>query len=133
MAAELRELERRERAYRDGRDFPELRGKTVILVDDGLATGSTMRTAVMALRRQDPRRIVVAVPIAAPATCEDFRLEVDDVICARTPEPFYAVGLWYEDFSQTTDEEVRDLLGRAAAFPGRHGEFTHGHDIVASH
>jgi len=110
---ERRELLRRERAYHGDRPAPDVRGRTVILVDDGLATGSTMRSAVVALRRQGPRRLIVAVPIAAPSTCEEFRSEVDEVICARTPDPFYAVGYWYEDFTQTTDEEVRDLLGRA--------------------
>jgi predicted phosphoribosyltransferase len=83
-------------------------------LDDGLATGSTMRAAVAALRQHGPDRIVVAVPVGAPETCEEFRSEADDVVCARTPEPFYAVGLWYGDFSQTTDEEVHDLLDRAA-------------------
>jgi len=91
-----------------------VRDKVVILIDDGLATGASMRAAVTALRQQRPARIVVAVPIAAPSTCEDFQDEVDEVICALTPEPFYAVGLWYEDFSQTSDDEVRDLLRRAA-------------------
>jgi len=112
-AREWDELRRRERTYHDERPAPDVRDRTVILVDDGLATGSTMRSAVAAIRRQGPRRIVVAVPIAAPSTCEEFRSEVDDVICARTPEPFYAVGLWYEDFSQTSDDEVRALLARA--------------------
>jgi predicted phosphoribosyltransferase len=97
-----------------------VRGRTVILVDDGLATGSTMRAAVQALRQQAPRRIVVAGPVAAPETCEEFRAEVDEVVCAATPEPFLAVGAWYDDFSQTTDEEVHDLLERA----------THAHPIV---
>jgi putative phosphoribosyl transferase len=110
---EQAELERRQRDYRDERPLPEVRGKTVILVDDGLATGSTMRAAVAALRRQQPARIVVAVPIGAASTCEDLRDEADETVCARTPEPFYAVGLWYQDFSQTTDEEVRELLQRA--------------------
>jgi len=112
---EAEELRRREREYRDDRPAPDVRGKTVILIDDGLATGSTMRSAVMALRRQVPGRLVVAVPIAAPSTCEEFQDEVDEVVCARTPEPFYAVGVWYEDFSQTTDDEVRDLLARASS------------------
>jgi putative phosphoribosyl transferase len=112
-AIEWDELLRREQAYHGDRPALDVRGRTIILVDDGLATGSTMRTAVAALSRQDPRRIVVAVPIASPATCEEFQSEVDEVICARTPEPFYAVGLWYEDFSQTTDDEVRDLLAQA--------------------
>jgi predicted phosphoribosyltransferase len=111
---ELEELRRRERLYRGDRRPPDVRGKTVILVDDGLATGSTMLAAVEALRQQQPARIVVAVPIAAPDTCELLRAEVDDVVCAVTPEPFYAVGLWYRDFSQTSDEEVRELLAQAA-------------------
>ena len=113
-AKEQQELERRERLYRDGRPMIDVRGRTSILIDDGLATGSTMRAAAVALRQQQPARIVVAVPVAAESTCKAFRAEVDEVICAMTPEPFYAVGLWYEDFSQTTDEEVRDLLARAA-------------------
>src|SRR3954452_23015351 len=112
-ATERAELERRERDYRGERPAPEARGKIVILIDDGLATGASMRAAVAALRQGQPARIVVAVPISAPSTCEEFQDEVDEVVCARTPEPFYAVGLWYEDFSQTTDEEVRDLLRRA--------------------
>jgi predicted phosphoribosyltransferase len=114
-AEEQRELERRERAYRGGRPPPDVRGKTVILVDDGLATGSTMRAAAAALREQGPARIVVAVPVSAPETCEEFRAEVDEIVCAVTPQPFRGVGMWYEDFSQTTDEEVRELLARAAA------------------
>ena len=113
--AEQRELERRERAYRGDRPPPELRGRSIILVDDGLATGSTMKAAALALRSQNPARIVVGVPVAAPETCESFRAEVDDIVCAVTPEPFYAVGLWYEDFSPTTDDDVSDLLARARA------------------
>ena len=112
-AEEQRELDRRERAYRGDRPAPEVRGRTVILVDDGLATGSTMRAAVAALRRRGPARIIVAVPVGAADTCAEFSEEADETVCARTPEPFYAVGLWYQDFSQTTDEEVRDLLGRS--------------------
>ena len=115
-AWELEEVRRRERLYRGDRPPPDVRGKTVILVDDGLATGSTMLAAVKALRLQQPAQIVVAVPIAAPDTCELLRAEVDDVVCAVTPEPFYAVGLWYQDFSQTTDEEVRELLAQASRF-----------------
>jgi erythromycin esterase-like protein/adenine/guanine phosphoribosyltransferase-like PRPP-binding protein len=111
---EQQELTRRERLYRGGRPPADVRGRTVILVDDGLATGATMHAAIKALRQQQPARIIVAVPTAAPETCEALRAEVDDVICAITPEPFYAVGFWYEDFSQTTDEEVRDLLARRA-------------------
>lgn len=107
---EQRELDRRERAYRGDRLRPEVGDRTVILVDDGLATGATMRAAAAALRQQNPKRLVVAVPVAAPETCDDFRDEVDDIVCAITPEPFYAVGAWYADFSQTTDEEVRELL-----------------------
>jgi putative phosphoribosyl transferase len=112
---ETEELRRRERLYRGDRPPPDVRGKTVILVDDGLATGSTMLAAVQALRQQGPARIVVAVPVAAPDTCELLKAYVDEVVCAATPEPFYAVGLWYSDFSQTTDEEVRELLERSAS------------------
>jgi predicted phosphoribosyltransferase len=111
-AQEQQELARRERLYRGGRPPPEVRGRTVILVDDGLATGATMRAAITALRQLQPARIVVATPTASPETCEELRSEVDEVICAITPEPFLAVGHWYEDFSQTTDDEVRDLVAR---------------------
>jgi putative phosphoribosyl transferase len=114
-ASELLELERRERAYRGTRPAPNVKGKTVILVDDGLATGSTMRAAAAALREQQPARIVVAVPVSAVQTCDEYRMGVDEIVCAVTPEPFHAVGLWYEDFSQTTDEEVRELLARSAS------------------
>jgi putative phosphoribosyl transferase len=112
-AAEERELNRRLRRYRGDEPLPEVAGRTVILIDDGLATGSTMQAAVTALRQERPAAIVVAVPIAPPETCDAFRGLVDDVVCAVTPEPFYGVGLWYEDFSQTTDEEVHELLERA--------------------
>ena len=111
---EQRELERRERVYRDGRSLRSLRDLTVILVDDGLATGATMRAAVLAVRQESPASIVVAVPVAAAETRDEFRAIVDEIICAETPAPFYAVGLWYEDFSQTTDEEVHDLLSTTA-------------------
>jgi predicted phosphoribosyltransferase len=114
-AEEQRELVRRERAYRDDRPAPELRDRMVILIDDGLATGATMRAAVAALRQQHPKQIIVAAPIGAPETCTAMREVADQVICARMPEPFYGVGLWYDDFSQTTDEEVRQLLAHAAA------------------
>jgi putative phosphoribosyl transferase len=112
-ALEGAELRRRERAYRGDRPPPSVRGRRVILIDDGLATGSTMRAAAAALRRQEPAEIVVAVPVSAEETCDEFRTEVDRVICAMTPEPFRAVGMWYEDFSQTTDAEVHELLDRA--------------------
>jgi putative phosphoribosyl transferase len=113
-AQEMEELKRRERIYRDGRPSPQIRGRTVILVDDGLATGSTMRAATMALQQQRPAHVVVAVPVAVAETCDQFRGYVDEIICATTPEPFYAVGLWYHDFSQTTDDEVRELLKQAS-------------------
>jgi predicted phosphoribosyltransferase len=112
-ARERTELERRERAYLGDVPAPEVRGRTVILVDDGLATGSTMRAAAEAVRRQEPERVVVAVPVASRETCEELRAEVDEVVCAETPEPFRGVGRWYQDFSQTTDEEVRELLAKA--------------------
>jgi len=112
-ADEHQELERRERAYRDDRPAPEVHGHTVILVDDGLATGSTMRAAVAALRQLQPERIVVAVPVAAPSTVEQLQMEVDELVCVATPEPFLAVGRWYDDFSQTRDDEIRLLLERA--------------------
>jgi predicted phosphoribosyltransferase len=114
-ADEASELARRERAYRGDRPPPDVTDRTVILVDDGLATGATMRAAVAALRVRQPARIVVAVPTGAAETCAALREDADEVVCAMTPEPFYAVGLWYEDFTQTTDEEVHDLLRRAAA------------------
>ncbi len=113
IAREQAELARREQLYRGGRPPLEVTGKTCILVDDGLATGSTMRAAVAGLRQRGAGRIVVAVPIASPETCEELSTEVDDIVCAATPEPFVAVGLWYEDFEQTTDEEVRQLLEAA--------------------
>jgi predicted phosphoribosyltransferase len=108
------ELERRERAYRHGRPPVPIDGRVVILVDDGLATGSTMKAAVMAVRRLHPARVVVAVPVGAWETCHELRELADEVVCAFTPEPFRAVGLWYADFSQTTDAEVRELLALAA-------------------
>ena len=104
------ELERRERLFRGDRPPLPIAGKTVVLVDDGLATGSTMRAAVRALRRKDARQIVVAVPVGARSTCAELEAEADEVVCTATPQPFHAVGLWYDDFSQTTDEEVRALL-----------------------
>jgi putative phosphoribosyl transferase len=112
-AREGAELARREAAYRDGRPAPDVRGKTVLLVDDGLATGASMKAAVAALRDRGPARVVVAVPVGAPETCQEFEGLADEVVCAITPDPFYAVGSWYADFDQTTDDEVRDLLAEA--------------------
>jgi predicted phosphoribosyltransferase len=106
----VQELEDREQSYRGLRPPPDVKGRTVVLVDDGLATGATMRAAVEALRRQGPRQIIAAVPVAAPETCEELAREVDRVVCAATPEPFRAVGVWYEDFSPTTDDEVQRIL-----------------------
>jgi predicted phosphoribosyltransferase len=113
-AQEAQELRRRERLYRDDRPAPDVAGRTVILVDDGLATGSTMRAAVAAMRLLGPAQVIVAVPVGAADTCAELAREADDAVCAVTPEPFLAVGMWYEDFTQTTDEEVRELLERAA-------------------
>jgi len=110
---EQRELERREREYRGDAERMDVSGKTVILVDDGLATGASMRAAVEALGQRQPEHIVVAVPAAAPSACRAFENEVDEVVCLVTPEPFFGVGAWYRDFSQTTDQEVRRLLEEA--------------------
>jgi len=109
-AREERELARREAEYRGNRPPLDVRERTVIIVDDGLATGSTMRAAVQALRAMEPKRVIVAVPVGAAQTCEEFRDIVDDIVCLRTPEPFEAVGLWYDDFTQTTDAEVHAML-----------------------
>jgi predicted phosphoribosyltransferase len=119
---EERELARRERLYRGERPPLDVRGRVVILVDDGLATGSTMRAAVAALRQQNPSRIVVAVPVGAAETCREFAEEADETICAKAPEDFHAVGMWYDDFSQTSDEEVHELLelsGKGPVLAGR--------------
>jgi predicted phosphoribosyltransferase len=113
--AEQQELERRERTYRDGRLPVPVAGKVVVLVDDGLATGSTMRAAAVAVRGAKPQRVVIAAPVGASDTCRALADVADEVVCAATPEPFSAVGLWYDDFSQTTDEEVRRLLAASAA------------------
>ncbi|GAB4367477.1 MAG: phosphoribosyltransferase [Elainellaceae cyanobacterium] len=111
-ARELKELQRRDRAYRGDRPQPKIRDRIVILVDDGIATGSTMRAAMSVLKPQQPAYLVVAVPVAPLETYDALRAEVDDVVCLMKPESFYAIGLWYEDFSQTTDEEVRELLAK---------------------
>lgn len=109
-AREQKEIERREHAYRGDRPKPEIRGCTIIIVDDGLATGATMRAAVRALRVQSPSKIIVAVPTGAPDTCEELQKEADDVVCLTKPYPFFSIGSWYHDFSQTTDEEVKSIL-----------------------
>jgi predicted phosphoribosyltransferase len=114
VARERRELRRRERAYRGGRPALDLKGKTVILVDDGIATGTSMRAAVEALEQMQPVQIIAAVPVAPPATCTEFNRGITQCVCLATPEPFHAVGLWYVDFRQTTDEEVCALLEQAA-------------------
>lgn len=112
-AKERKELERREQAYRGGRPAPDVSGRTVILVDDGIATGTTMRAALAALKKLQPSRIVVAVAVAPQSTYDELKAEADEVICLLTPEMFFAISRWYERFAQTTDEEVRDLLARA--------------------
>lgn len=112
---EQQELERREQSYRGTRPPVNVEGRMVIVVDDGLATGASMRAAVQALRKMNPRAIVVAVPVAAASTCAEFRQTADDIVCLRTPEPFQAVGLWYDDFTQTSDDEVTDLLNAGVA------------------
>jgi len=112
VAREQTELSRREQRYRDGNPAHEVCDRTVLLIDDGLATGSTMRAAAMATYKQGPRRIVVAAPISDPEVCEDFRDVVDEIVCLVTPNPFYAVGIWYQDFTPTTDVEVCELLRR---------------------
>lgn len=112
---ERAELERREQAYRDGRPPVDVRGRTVVLIDDGLATGSTMKAAVRAVRARQPARVIVAVPVGAPDTCRELAAVADEVVCARTPKYFAAVGQWYDNFRQTTDEEVRELLRAATA------------------
>jgi predicted phosphoribosyltransferase len=112
---ETTELERRERAYREGRPPLDLRGRVVVLIDDGLATGSTMKAAVRAVRAYGPAKVIVAVPVGSPDTCRECAAIADEIVCARAPEHFAAVGQWYDDFRQTTDEEVRALLHDASA------------------
>jgi predicted phosphoribosyltransferase len=114
-ADEQAELNRRERRYRGSRAFPSVRGKTVILVDDGLATGSTMRAAVAALRKEDPARVVVAVPVAAREACDAVGTIADEIVCVATPDYFQSVGQWYDDFAQTSDDEVHALLEESRA------------------
>jgi putative phosphoribosyl transferase len=116
VKSEQVELEVRDHLLRDGRPQLEVAGHTVILVDDGLATGSSMRAAVHALRKRQPDRVVVAVPVGSPETCAQIRAEVDELICVRTPAWFYAIGIWYQNFPETTDQEVREFLARAEAF-----------------
>src|SRR5262249_16706125 len=113
-ARETAELQRREQIYREGRPAPELRDKIVILVDDGLATGATMRAAVKAMRQRGATKIVMAVPVGPPDTCEELAQEADEAICLSTPPFFQAVGQYYQDFSQTSEDDVRQLLTRAA-------------------
>jgi len=113
-AKEQKELERREHLYKGSRGTPDVRGVTVILVDDGIATGTTMRVAITALKTQHPARLIVAVPVAPFSTCEELKKEVQEFVCLLTPEPFLAIGQWYENFAQTSDEEVCDLMERAA-------------------
>ena len=122
---ELQELKRREEVYRAGMPEIDVRGRTVILVDDGLATGSTMRAAAQALRKQNPKRLIVAVPVGAADTCEEFRSEVDEIICGVAPDEFRAVGMWYGDFSQTSDEEVQWLIQQASEWSGMPASGTH--------
>ena len=117
---EQEELSRRERAYRGDRPAPDLANRIVILIDDGLATGSTMRAAAQAVRAQNPARVVIAVPVGAPQTCGELGAVADEVICALTPEPFSAVGQWYVNFAQTDDDEVRELLQKSTAAPHAH-------------
>jgi erythromycin esterase-like protein/predicted phosphoribosyltransferase len=131
-ARELQELARRECLYRGGRPQPDVRDRTVILIDDGLATGATMHAAIEALRQQGPARIVVAVPTASPDTCDEMKRRADEVICAITPEPFHAVGRWYQEFSQTTDEEVRELLARQNRSDGEAAQSPAADDVVVN-
>ena len=111
---EEQEIARREALYREGRPRVDVAGRTVVLVDDGLATGATMLAAARGIRAHSPARVVIGVPLASVEACEDFRGQVDEVVCGTTPQPFGAVGIWYQDFSQVSDDEVREFLERAA-------------------
>lgn len=118
-ALEWQELQRRDHAYRGDRPILNVKNKTIILIDDGMATGSTMRAAIAILQKQQPAKMIVAVPVAAPITCEELRSEVDEIVCLSTPELFSAIGAWYQDFTQTTDEEVRELLAKSGNVIGK--------------
>jgi putative phosphoribosyl transferase len=120
VAKEQQELERREHLYRGDRGALDIRGHTVILVDDGVATGSTMRVAISAVRQQNPTSVIVAVPVASNSLCQQLEKEADGVVCLYTPVDFYAVGQWYRSFTQTSDDEVRDLLNRAIKPSAQH-------------
>ncbi len=130
-AAEQDTLERRERFYRGDSPRPSVRGRIVILVDDGLATGASMRAALEALGSEEPKRLIAAVPVAPAEICEELRADADEVVCVATPPGFYGVGQWYRDFSQTTDDEVRDLLARTARRPeGRSSSAAGAHGVL---
>lgn len=115
---EQRELERRDHAYRGNRPQPDIRNHTVILIDDGIATGSSMRAAIAIIKQQQPQELVIAIPVASAQTCKELTSEVNKVVCLITPEPFYAIALWYDNFEQVTDQEVRELLAKASTFGG---------------
>ena len=115
IAIEKQELARRDRMYRGDRPLPSLHDRTVILIDDGIATGATLRAAISAIRQSDPAQIIVAVPVAPESTCTELLSVVDKVICLKKPEPLYSISYWYEDFSQTTDAEVKQLLAKSLA------------------
>ena len=114
VALEEKELERRDRAYRGDRPLPNVQGRTIILIDDGIATGATLRAAIATLKQQKPASIIVAVPVAPRSTCNELKAEVDNVVCLVAPESFYSIGVWYDKFPQTTDEEVRSLLAQSS-------------------
>lgn len=115
VALEEKELERRDRAYRGARPFPDVQGRAILLVDDGIATGATLRAAIATLRQQQPASIIVAIPVAPLSTYNELKAEVDEVVCLATPEHFYSISIWYDEFRQTTDEEVRELLEKQSS------------------